>query len=445
MKLKFTEMVTRLAEQYAKAPGQRDEKAIGTILEDMGREADHLEKDSDTGYAGSKALSDQVAQLKTQFDDQTERLRKLEKLGLTEKNHRLETLGFDQIQSMRRVRKIFRQTDQARAFGAFAIHRLFSGLPAYADMISTATREYAAAICKDMDPAISAGGGALVADIFMADLIAHVEAVGVLFPLCDRVPLQTIGKTTWPRLTGELTAVPVAAMSKIPGGSPTYDTVDLTPVKWGIRVDVPNEFFKNPTLLDALGQRLGWLISRAIAYAMDNALVNGDGTAAYGGIMGILADTNIAASTATTATTLAAYTAQEVGLVAGDITVDYVEDPRWMMSLSAFRSLRSIRGTAGSEPAVYTRGDNGDPNMIDDYPYTICQRFPTKAASTNGVKWGALGDLRLSHYWGMLGNIEIASSEHVKFDSDMTVIRGLAYFDSALKDGKAVVTAKCHA
>ena len=443
MKLKFTEMVKKLAEQYSKAPGERDEKAIGTILTDMGQEADRLEKDSDTGYAGTKQLSDQVAALKAQFDEQTERVRKLEKAGLGERNHRLETLGFDQIHSLRRVQKVFRQTDQAKAFGAWAIRYIFGGLPAYNDIIPAATRDYAAAMMKDMDPAVSAGGGALVADLFMADLIAHVEAVGVLFPLCDRVPLQTTGKTTWPKLTGELTARPVAAMAQVLGSSPTYTTVDMTPVKWGVRVDVPNEFFKNPTLLDALGQRLAWLITRAISYAMDNSLVNGDGTATYGGIMGLLNDTNISASTASSATTLAAYTAQEVGLVAGDITVDYVQEPRWLMSLSAFRSLRSIRGTAGSEPAVYTRGDNGDPNMIDDYPYTICQRFPTKAAAITGVKWGALGDLRLSHYWGMLGSIEVASSEHVKFDSDMTVIRGLAHFDSALKDGSAIVTAKC--
>lgn len=427
----------------------RDEKAIRETLKDAtsffdSDEAKGLSADND--IAGMKAT---VEQLKADSEKAAEELRKIQKMGLTFSHGSVNVLDYDEVIALRRVGNVFRTVEQAEAFAAMTARAIFGKSPRYEELVSERARGMADDLVKDLDPGVAGSGAELVSNIYVADLIAHLEAVGVLYNMCDRVPLQTIGQTIYPKLTGELTAHPTTAAAKIAESAPTYSTVTLTPVKWGVLTPVPNEFFRNPTLLDQLGQRLAMLITRAIAYAADNALVNGDGTADYGGITGLLQDASLTAVTAAAHTSLGAYDANDCGKVIAGCVKDYVTDPYWMFSLSAQRTLRNIRevdaaGGATGQP-LFQRGGNGEPNTIDGYPYTTCQRFPAAAAASAAVKWGAFGDLRLSHYFGMLGGIQIDQSEHVRFEHDMTVIRGIAMMDCKVKDADATIIAKTHA
>ncbi|HUU90943.1 MAG TPA: phage major capsid protein [Phycisphaerae bacterium] len=436
---KLVNLLTQLAGEYAKG-GARDEAVLASHFQAASA---FLATDEARGYAGTPELTKQLAQLRADIDAMATRQSKLEKLGLRAENNRIVVMNHDEVTSLLKVGKVFRYADHAEGFAAMACRQLFGQTPRYNELVAARTREMAEAMAKDMDPAVSASGGALVANMYMADLITAMEAVGVLFTQCDRVPLVTTGSTDWPKLTGELTAYPTAAMATIEKSAPTFGTVPLRPVKWAVRVPVPNEFFKNPTLLTALGQRLGLWIVRAIAYAFDNCIVNGDGTAAYGNIDGLLHDTDISAITPAAHTTLVTYDGTDVGAVIAGMAKDYVTDPYWMMSLSAERTLRNLKSTVGTP--LYERGSNGEPNTIDGYPYKICQRFPAAAAATAAVPWGAFGDLRLAYLFGEMGGIELATSEHVQFNEDMTVLRGIAYAHAALKDADAVVRCVCHA
>jgi len=426
-------MMTRIAVGAA----ERDEKAVA---ESLGAITEYIKNNDVGGYQATKEFIETIAQLRKDIDAQATQIRSLERAGLNVSNRGVELMGRRDIMDLRRVGRVFQTRQQAEGFGALCARAVHGNSARYKEIVSAKARDLAEQLTKDLDPGVSTQGTELVANIYMADLIAHVEAVGVLFTECDRVPLATTGQTIYPKLTGEVTAAPVAVAAALAESTPTFGTVTLTPVKWGLITPVPNEFFRNPTLLDQLGQRLAWQITRAIAYAFDNALVNGDGTAAYGTITGLLQSSNLTAVTAGSATTLATYTAAEVGSVIAGMAKDYVTDPKWYMSLSAERTLRNIRATTGQP--LYERGGNGEPNTIDNYPYSICQRFPAAAAATADVKWGAFGDLRLSHYFGMLCNIQIDQSEHVRFENDMTVLRGLAHADAAEKDADATVVAK---
>lgn len=403
------------------------------------------EKADAAGYAETNRMAEEVAALKARSDETIVRLGKLEKLGLAERDRRIVVMNADEIRALRKARQVFRYKDQAEGFGAFAAWSIYGRTGAFNDMVSEKARGLFREMSgqKDLDPGVSTHGAELVANLYMADLIAHVESEGVLFPLCDRVPLATTGSTIWPKLTGELTAYPTAVAATIQASDPTFTTVTLTPVKWGVRTPIPNEFFRNPSLLDALGQRVAWLITRAIAHAFDNALVNGDGTATYGNIMGLLhASSGLSTVAPASAQTLGAYTGADIGAVAVGLTVDYVRDPRWLMHLSSERTLRNIRSTVGTP--LYERGSNAEPNTIDGWPYTTCQRFVPAASITTSTRWGAFGDLSLSHFFGMMGGIEIASSEHVQFNEDMTVLRGLAHAHAATKDASATVIMIAH-
>jgi HK97 family phage major capsid protein len=107
------------------------------------------------------------------------------------------------------------------------------------------------------------------------------------------------------------------------------------------------------------------------------------------------------------------------------------------MSLSASRTLRGIMSTVGTP--IYERGSNGEMNTIDGYPYTICQRFTAAASVAASTRWGVFGDFRRALLFGLLQDVQIASSDQAAFRNDQTLIRGLAHFDVAYQDANALV------
>lgn len=449
---KMFKMLAALLGLLSAPVSERDEEKMAKTIKDLRDAMKAAEESGDLGKIAE--IEQKLTALQKQHDEQVEQVKRLSKLGLTlaPDNQRIQVLNYDEVMSLRRTHQVFRYRDQAEGFGAIVARAIYGGTPKYNDIVAPRTRDLAESLIKeigqaqmdkDLDPGVSGSGAELVAALYMADLIAHLEAVGVLYTQCNRVPLQTTGATTWPKLTGELTAYPTAVAAKIAESAPTLSTISLTPIKWATLTPIPNEFFRNPTLLANLGQLMAFLITRAMAYAWDNAMVNGDGTADYGTITGLLQDTNLTSVTPNTAThdLLSEYDGTDVGSVIAGITKDYVTDPRWYMSLSAERTLRNIR-TGGEGLPLFERGNNGEPNTIDGYPYSICQRFPASASVTASTKWGAFGDLRLSHYFGMLQGVTIDQSEHSRFESDVTVIRGLAHVDAALADENAIVIAK---
>lgn len=435
---KMKELVATLADEFAKGD-KRDELLLAKTLGEMAE----IAKADKGGYAETEALKAQIARIQKGLDDEITARKALERRGVVQQDHQVKLLGRSEILDLYKVRRIFQSNERAEQFGAMCLRKMFGGRHDYADIVHPRTRGMADELHKALDPGVATAGAELVAAMFMADLIAPLEAVGKVFTKCDRVPLQTTGQTTWPRLTGELTMTPVAVAAALAESAPTFDTASLTPIKWGAIVPVPNEFFRNPTLLAALGQLLAFLLVRAASSAMDNALVNGDGTGTYGGITGVLQSATLASATAAAHQTLATYDGTDVSAVIAALAVDYVTDPYWLMSLSAERTLRALKATTGVP--LYQLGSNGEPNTIDGYPYDTSNKFPAVAACTAAVTWGVFGDLMLSHLFGMLGGITIDSSEHVRFESDVTVLRGTIMVDADEKDPNALVQAITHA
>ena len=381
--------------------------------------------------------------MRKDIDAATTTIRRLEKAGLSMRGGQIVIPeGRRARQDMLADGRAFLSDDTARRFGAVMALRMADVNRSL--VLPQAVRELAEQVCKDgdMDPAVSASGGYLIPDEFKAELIRNVEAVARVYTQCRRLPLMTGGSTKIPTRAGGLTAYPTDAAAAISRTGVTVGLVTLTPEKWAALTAVPNEFFRNGRLLAELGQWIGVEMVYAFAYAFDNAVVNGDGTSTYGGITGILSSANITSqAAATTHTTLATCTYVDMSSFIAALTKEYaIREARWGMSLSAQRVMRNIRATGG-EP-LYDRGSNGEPNTIDGYPYTITQCAPAASAITASVKGGWFGDLRMSHVFGMIGDIEIAESEHVYFESDMRAIRAVVSVDCQETDANAVVTWK---
>ncbi|MFB3893229.1 MAG: phage major capsid protein [Phycisphaerae bacterium] len=429
------------------AEQREDEKSRAVLAETKA----FLESDEFKALDGNEWKS-KLATMQKTIDDQATEIRNLQKLGLKRQGDAVRVMGKAEILDLMEIGKVFPSNERAMKFGATVIEAALSNRVNYKEMVCQGVRDIAADVRKEwseqqkatMDPGVSGSGSEFIANAFIPDLIAPLEAAGKLYPLCQRVPLSTVGTTYYPKLTSDIdNAVPTAVMAALTEKALATGNVQMVPVKWGLIIVVPNEFLRNPMKLVDLGQLVGTMGVRAIANGWDDALVNGDGTARYGNIMGIRNDTNLTAVNPASATSVASYTGADVSSIAKGITKDTVTDPQFYFHLSVMRTFRAIRTTTGE--AIFTRGSNGEPNMIDDYRYNICQKWPPAAsAATASVKFGAFGDIRLSHVFGLLNQIEISQSEHVLFNSDATAIRFIGQAHAALRDANALVVLQTH-
>jgi len=398
------------------------------------------------GADGAGELETFKKTIRTEVDGLVEQMKAVQKAGLQlrgghivipgGRKARLEMLADD---------RAFLSDEQAERFGAFmacAIHPALAGTRA--KEISKEFKDaFAIRAAGDMDPAITTAGGSLVPAEFRAELIRNVEAMGVVFPEMRRVPLFTLGQTTWPTRTGGLTAYPTAAGAKILRTAPTVGTATLTPVKWATLTGVPNEFFRT-NLLVSLGQWLATEIVYALYTALDNAVVNGDGTADYGGITGILQSATIASVTPVDDHDAGSeLTGVDVSQVIGELPVAYaLPNARWFMSLSMKGHCRGLKDTNGQP--LYDRGNGREPSTIDGYPYVLSTHYTAKASVGASAKWATFGDLRMAYMFGMLQDIAIDRSTDAGFETDTTLVRGLTHVDAKEIDANAVVNGITH-
>ena len=435
---KLKEILARMALLFAKDAGERDEKAVAACLTELSALAASCDLENKTVVE----LSALVAQLRKEADATAKQLVEVQRNGLSVRRGKIIVPGRKARLDMLTDHRSFMDDETAARFGAYCAAKVL-GNRADEIGLSTRAKEIFKDICresgKDMDSGDSATGGAFIPNEFRAELIRNVEAVGQVWTAFRRVALNTTGQTPYPRHTGGLTAHPLAVMAQFISSTVGTDLVTLIPVKWGVITFVANEFFRNPQLLVNLGQYLGVEISYAFASGLDDAAVNGDGSATYGGITGILKSANIATVTLDSDYDSGAEVrAADLDAVIAGITKGYVRSPQWLLSLSMKSHCRSLRATSG-EP-LFQRGGSGEPNTIDDYPYIVSDKMPAVGAIGASAKFCAFGQFDLSHYAGMLGNLEIATSEHVKFETDMTAIRGSVEATLVEVDPTAVVT-----
>ena len=406
-------------------------------------------KEAGEGYAGTEDLARQVAQMKVDLDSTGKQLAQIRSIGLRMGGDGVVRVpeGRDRRIQMLRDGRAFLSDETAARFGAWAAVRL--ARPG-AD-IHTRIREIADDVNKqwraerksDADIDYESGTGAeLMSNEFRAELIRNVEAVGTVFPLCRRVPLNTMGTTTYPKRTAGLTSYWTDLAAAIQRSGITFGTVTLTPKKVGTLTAVPNEMLRDPMLLAALGQLIGTEIVYAMADRLDHTVLNGDGSADHGGFTGILQSANITSVAAAGGNpTIALLDAADIdNVIAGLLYAYALPNARWVMSLSVLMGVSHKRTTAGDP--IFDRGSAGFPANIDGFPFTISTRMPANAAITAGLKYAIFGDLRLAMYVGMIAGISIERSEHAYFAEDMTAYRGVMHVAVAEADADAVVTGK---
>jgi len=407
-------------------------------------------KEAGGGVAETEDLAKQMLELKAGLDSTAKQVAEIRALGLkmggsggvrvpTGRTQRLEMLA---------DKRAFMSDETAGRFGAWVATRIAGrdvDLPVRIKEIAADVVKQSKAQGQAKDADIDYGsttGGELMSNEFLTELIRNVEAVGTVFPLCRRVPLGTMGTTTWPKRTGGLTSYWTDLAAAIKRSGIAFTTVTMTPKKVGTLTAVPNEMLMDPGLLTAIGQLVGVEIVYAMADRLDHTVVNGDGTADHGGFTGILQSASIGSEAAASGnTTIATLDPGDIDNVLAALSAGYaLPNARWGLSLSVLMGLRSMRATGGE--SIFNRGGLAFPPNVDGYPFTVSTRMTTKAAATAGVAYALFGDFRMAMYVGMIGGIRIDKSDHAYFAEDMAAIRGTMHVAIAEADANALVIAK---
>jgi len=456
-----------LAEETAKG-GEMDTERLAKLVDEH---ATLLGSEEAKGYGELPAMLKQIEQLRADVDAQAEAIKAARDLDLRigrEGQVRMPE-GIDARRQMLADGRAFASDETAKRFGAYAAWRLVTTNPD-PDIKGASLPRRTLEVCEDVlktdgydaeisggrirvkgradkagdiDPSVSGSGAELTSNEFRRELIRNVDAAGTIFPLCRRVPLMTLQRTRFPQRTGGFTMYWVAVAAEGTRSGMTFTTVDLTPEKGMVLTGIPNEMYRDPGLLVDIGNLVGVEATFCIAGGMDDVVVNGDGTADYGGFTGILESANIASQSAdATHTTVATLDGEDVGNVHAALPLGIaLRNARWAMSNGVKGVLRNLRTTTGAP--LYDRGNGQrEPATIDGYPYTLGTACPTVAAAATGNPYAIFGDFRMAYYVGMLRSIEIAASEHVYFTSDMTAVRALAHVAFAEAEADALVVAK---
>jgi len=383
----------------------------------------------------------EIEQLKNDLAAEQEAVRRIQRSGLGVSAGKIVVPGgLRARRQMLEDQRAFVDDETAKRFGAYMAFVGFS-LNGKADRCPAYVADMAQEVVKDMDPDVDASGGYVIPDEFRSELIRNVEATGVFFPLARRLPLVTGGVTSIPKRTGGLTAYWTAPAAQGTTSTPTFDLIQLTPQKLMALTVIPNEFARSALLID-LGNFIALEMVYAMSYALDDALINGDGTAAYGSITGIMESANISSVAAASGnTTIATLDPEDISNVIAGMTVDYgFRGPRWGLSLSVLMALRSLRNA--NDIPVFERANGQMPANIDGYPFTYGNRMIAVGSVSAGTKYAWFGDLGISHIVGMLRDVTIDRSDHAFFVSDQAAIRGIMHVDMAEADVDAIVVAK---
>ncbi len=281
-------------------------------------------------------------------------------------------------------------------------------------------------------------GGYLVPDEFDNDLIDLRERYGVFRKFARMVPMASDTKSRR-RKTGGLTAYFVGEGEDGTESTAAGDLVQLVAKKLMVLSTYTNELNEDAVL--NIGDDLAGEIGLAFATKEDACGFNGDGTSAYGGIVGVRSAIEAVSGTAACIEAGASGTAASwAGVILADFhsmigkLPEYAETPGvgWFCSKLFFANVM--------QKLMYAAGGNTVENIANEtkrtfmgYPVNVCQAMPKTATAAEIVC--LFGDLRLAADFGDRRQSTIAFSFDATVDSvnvfetDEVAIRGTERFD----------------
>lgn len=325
----------------------------------------------------------------------------------------------------------------------------FSGMSLRAQLLKPGSPKQAEALryCRDhrdemwpdavnMSGTVAADGGVLVPDALESAVRMTTELYGAVRATITRdgllvnMPSDTL---TVPIEDALPTVYSPAQGSAITTGKPTFTYATLSAKKLGVLIPIPRELVEDAVInvADYAAGRAG----AAIGKAEDNAAMNGDGTATYYSIVGLLAllvDGNHAGSlttcSGTTADTFAEVLQADLDNIGGDLPERFSQRARWFASKKcAYRTLGRIAKAVGGATVDEVAGRKV--RIYDGDEIVFVQTMPsspiyyTGSTDYTGLPILLYGDIGSALLMGQRRGLEVAVSNEIYFAEDMIAVR----------------------
>jgi HK97 family phage major capsid protein len=252
---------------------------------------------------------------------------------------------------------------------------------------------------------------------------------------------QNVGRV-WPLRNGSL-SVPkhgsgftwnwVGETSALTASDATLQRINLVAKKGGVLGRISSELFEDSIV--SLGDYIATEIAFAKAYAEDDAGFNGDGTQAYGGIVGL--ENRLAAGAICTAeandNTLAELTVAPIHEAMGKLPEYPGIMPAWYMHKTVWENGFKRLAFANGDPSHYQAGMA--PTFMG-YPVRFAQVMPSGGPATDLASTivAYFGDLSQAVAMGDSRGLTIVGDSSVYFTTDEIAIKGTCRLDINVHD-----------
>jgi len=319
-----------------------------------------------------------------------------------------------------------KSVDEAYRFGRWAMGCM--GHRKSADWCN----DHGVLVTKGQTENVNTAGGYLVPDEFENSLITLREQFGIFRANARIVPMSSDVKRL-PRRTGTVTATFVGEASVGTQSQQSFDQVNLVAKKLMVLSKISSEL--NEDNIVALGDDLAGEISYAFALKEDSCGFEGDGSSAFGGIVGLKNAIPAGGIVAGTGANPAGVTLGDLRKAVGAIPqwAD-TNNAKWYMNRRMWNEvfLRLAEGAGGVTANEIRDSEEGLRFM--GYPVVLAQAIPVATGDNETVAY--FGDLSLAAYFGdrRSTTVEFSNAALNAFEQDELVVRGTERFDISVSN-----------
>jgi len=351
---------------------------------------------TDDGKAGEvlAAVKAEVEQLRKDLDAAAEERRKLARQSL------LVRTGDGTVATYKNghAKMRFPDPEMAREFADFA------------------RKVYTARTGGPADKALTTGGasgeGYVIPDTFHDTIDRMVETVGFARQYAGPIPLGPGANDFARRLAGAVAYFKTEG-AEATESAPSFGTYSMTARTLIALLELSVEF-EEDVMLD-IGNYVATEFTYAISDKEDDCAINGDGTADYGLITGILESTYVTVKTMdggddgfTDLNTMDYLTDLESEVWDGALA-----DANYLMSRSILALVKKIKDSAGLP--IWQPPAASAPGEILGYPYARSGKMPALSATDVSTRFVAFGDFRRGLKFGRRGTYRLDWSPHPGF------------------------------
>lgn len=271
----------------------------------------------------------------------------------------------------------------------------------------------------------NAGGAAIVAPVFIPDIIELFEEFGVARRVVGTTTM-TSDTAIMPRRTNNYVVYQPGQNNATTVSNLTFDNVELVAKEWLTLGIQPLSLIEDSTI------NIGDTVGRSVVYAFteqeDQCFFNGDGTSEYFGFQGVINRINSVVSNKSLITgsgnSWSALTLADFEKVVGELPQFPGADgrARWVASRPFyFQVMKRLENAAGGTTPNDIR-TNGNVATFLGYPVEVSQVMPKTTAT--GTVACLFGDFASGAKFGDRRSLEVVESDQRYFEYAQLAVRG---------------------